>query len=171
MCTTVDQRDLHLKRHGLVHRLPLQVIEPVQEGFRVDAVLCQHAVVHVHCRGQHVAAHVVARAHLAPLAGAVDNLVQDARQCLCRLGAQVLIAARRLRRPLQRYGEHARVSDDFRLRYCAWKVRALLYAHAKIDGKDASARERIVQELYLSVTLARRYEEGCLQSMHDRDVC
>ena len=125
MGTTVDQRNLRLKRHGLVHRLPLQIIEPVQEGFRVDAVLCQHAVVHVHCHGRHVAAHgaahgaahVAARAHLAPLAGAVENLVQNARQRLCRLGAQVVVAARRLRRPLQRCGEHTRVSDNFRLRY------------------------------------------------------
>ena len=116
MGTTVDQRNLRLKRHGLVHRLPLQIIEPVQEGFRADAVLCQHAVVHVHCHGRHVAAHVAARAHLAPLAGAVENLVQNARQHLCCLGAQVVVAARRLRRPLKRCGEHARVSDDFRLR-------------------------------------------------------
>ena len=86
MRTNVGQRNLHLKRHGLVHCPPLQVIEPVQEGFRVDAVLCQQAVVHVHCHGRHVAAHgtangathVAARAHLAPLAGAVDNLVQNA---------------------------------------------------------------------------------------------
>ena len=117
MRTTVDQHNLHLKRHGLVHRLPLQVIEPVQEGFRVDAVLCQHAVVHVHCHGRHGAAHVAARAHLAPRAGAVENLVQNARQRLCRPGAQVVVATRRLRRPLQRCGEHARVSDNFRLRY------------------------------------------------------
>lgn len=106
-----------------MHRLPLQVIEPVQEGFRVDAVLCQHAVVHVHCHGRHIAvhgtdqgaAHVAARAHLTPLARAVENLIQNARQRLCCLGAQVVVAARRLRRPLQRRGEHARMPDDFRL--------------------------------------------------------
>lgn len=50
-------------------------------------------------------------------------------------------------------------------------MRTLLHAHAKVDGKDAGARERIVQELYVSVTLARRYEEDCLPSMHGRDVC
>jgi hypothetical protein len=167
MRTTVDQRNLHLKRHGMVHRLPLQVIEPVQEGFRVGAVVCQHAVVHVHCYGRYIAS----RAHLAPLAGAVENLVQNARQHLCRLGAQLVVAARRLRRPLQRCGEHARVSDDFRLRYQAWRARTLLHAHTKVDSKDAGAWECIVQELYVSVTLARGYEEDCLQSMHDRDVC
>lgn len=171
MHTTVDLRNLHLKRHGLVHRLPLPVIEPVQEGLRVDAVLCQHGVVHVHCHGRHVAAHVAVRAHLAPLAGAIDNLVQNARQRLCRLGAQVAVAARRLRRPLQRCGEHARVSDNFRLRYRARRVTTLLHAHAKVDGKDAGAWECIVQELYVSVALARRCEGDCLQSMHDRDVC
>lgn len=161
MRMSVDQRSLHLKRHGLVHRLPIQVIEPVQEGFRVDAGICQHAAVHVHCHGRHVAAHVAthafARVRLAALAGVVKNLVQNARQRLCRLGAQVVVAARRLRRPLQRCSEHARVFDDFRLRYRAWRVRILLHARAKVDGKDAGARERIVQELYVSVTLARKY--------------
>lgn len=89
--TTVYQCNLYLKKHGLVHRLPVQVIEPVQEGFRVGARLCQHTVVHVHCYGRHVivqgAAHVAARVHLAPVAGAVKNIVQNARQRLCGLGA------------------------------------------------------------------------------------
>lgn len=113
----VDQRNLHLKRHGQVHRLPLQVIEPFQEGLRVNTGICQHAVVHIHRHGRNIATHVAARAHLVTLAGAVDNLVQNARQCLCRPGAQVMVAAGRLRRPLQRCGEHARVFDDFRLGY------------------------------------------------------
>ena len=49
----------------------------MQEGFRVDAVLCHHVVVHAHCYGRHVAAQIAACAHLSPLAGAVDNLVQN----------------------------------------------------------------------------------------------
>ena len=80
--------------------LPLQVIEPISEGFRVDVVLCQHAVVHVRCHGRYIAAHgaahVAARAHLTPLAGVVEDVVQNARQRPCRPGAQVVIAARRL---------------------------------------------------------------------------